>query len=116
MIDWIAGLLVLVGAFFALIASVGVFRLPDVLTRMHASTKAGTLGSTLILIAVALHKDDTSTSVKVIAAILFLIMTAPLAAHAIGRAAVKTGVPMRLRAGSRLPGATASEDAQKERP
>lgn len=104
MSEWIGGVLVLTGAFFALVAAIGVVRLPDVLTRMHASTKAGTLGSTLILIALALRENDAVITVKVIAAILFLIMTAPLAAHAIGRAAVKTGVPMRLRDSSRLPG------------
>lgn len=110
MIEWIAGLLVLSGGFFAVVAAIGVVRLPDVLVRMHASTKAGTLGSTLILIALALREGDFTSSVKVIATILFLIMTAPLAAHAIGRAAVKTGVPLRIRSDSSLPAAKAAKD------
>lgn len=88
MIDVIAGFLVLIGGVFALIASIGVIKLPDVLIRMHASTKAGTLASSLILIAVALVFGELSVIVKCIAAILFLLLTAPIAAHMIGRASL----------------------------
>ena len=84
----IAGLLVLSGAAFAFIASLGILRLPDVLTRMHASTKAGTLGSSLILAAVAAQFGDVSAIVKCVAAVLFLMLTAPLAAHMLGRASL----------------------------
>ncbi len=83
-----AGILVLVGGAFAIIASLGVIRLPDVLTRMHASTKAGTLASTLILAAVAIHYGELSVLAKCVAAVLFLLLTAPLAAHMIGRASL----------------------------
>ena len=86
-IDVAGGVLVLLGGAFALIAAVGILRLPDVLTRMHASTKAGTLASALILIAVGLYFGDTSVTAKVIATVLFLMLTAPLAAHMLGRSA-----------------------------
>ncbi len=89
MIPILAGLFVLAGAAFVLIAALGVYRLPDVLNRMHASTKAGTLGASLALIAVALHFDSTAITAKVIATILFLMLTAPIAAHMIGRATVQ---------------------------
>ena len=72
-----------------MIASIGLVRLPDVLTRMHASTKAGTLASSLILVAVALNFGEPSVTVKCVAAVLFLVLTAPLAAHMIGRASVE---------------------------
>ncbi|MEM0947499.1 MAG: monovalent cation/H(+) antiporter subunit G [Pseudomonadota bacterium] len=88
MIEVVAGVFVLLGGFFSLIAALGIIRLPDVLTRMHASTKAGTLASSLILVSVALHFGDASVVVKCVAAVLFLILTAPLAAHMIGRASV----------------------------
>jgi len=88
MIDILAGVLVLIGAAFSLIASIGIVRLPDVLTRMHASTKAGTLGASLILIAAACIFGDTSTIAKCVASILFLLLTAPIAAHMIGRASL----------------------------
>ena len=92
--DWLIGVLFLLGGFFAFVAGLGVLRLPDVLTRMHASTKAGTLGSALILAGAALHFDDFAYTTKAILAILFILLTAPVAGHMIGRAAVRTGVPM----------------------
>jgi multicomponent Na+:H+ antiporter subunit G len=67
----------------------GILRLPDVLTRMHASTKAGTLASALILVAVALEFQEMGVTAKAIAAILFLMLTAPIAAHMLGRSAVE---------------------------
>ena len=63
-------------------------------TWMHASTKAGTLGSGLILVAVAVQFAEGTVIARAVAAILFLLMTAPVAAHLIGRAAFRTGVPM----------------------
>jgi multicomponent Na+:H+ antiporter subunit G len=54
---------------------------------MHASTKAGTLASALILVAVALVFGTTTVTTKALAAILFLMLTAPLAAHMLGRSA-----------------------------
>jgi multicomponent Na+:H+ antiporter subunit G len=92
--EWVIGFLCLTGAFFALIAGLGVLRLPDVLIRMHASTKAGTLGCGLILAAVALNFQEVSVTAKVVAGVLFLLLTAPIAAHMIGRAAVHTRVPL----------------------
>lgn len=88
MTEIVAGVLILIGAVFTLIASVGVIRLPDVLTRMHASTKAGTLGASLILAATAVVFADVSTIAKCVVAVLFLLLTAPLAAHMIGRASL----------------------------
>ncbi len=88
MIAIVAGVCVILGGAFALIAALGLVRLPDVLTRMHASTKAGTLASSLILVAVTLHFGEASVTVKCVAAVLFLLLTAPLAAHMIGRASV----------------------------
>jgi multicomponent Na+:H+ antiporter subunit G len=89
MIAYLAGILCLMGGGFAVIAALGVLRLPDVLTRMHASTKAGTLASALILAAVALQFQEMGVTAKAIAAILFLMLTAPIAAHMLGRAAVE---------------------------
>jgi multicomponent Na+:H+ antiporter subunit G len=89
MINVIVGLLLLLGGFFALIAAIGVLRLPDVLTRMHASTKAGILGSSLILIGGAFYLQETEITVRVVAIILFLMLTTPIGAHMIGRASVR---------------------------
>ena len=92
--DILVALLMLGGAGFSLLAGLGVARLPDVYLRMHAATKAGTLGSGLTLVAVAVHFGDWAVTVRVAATIFFLILTAPLAAHILGRAAYRTGVPL----------------------
>lgn len=89
MIETVAAIFVLAGSGFVLIAGLGVFRLEDVLNRMHASTKAGTLGSSLSLVAVALFFAESSVTARAVATILFLLLTAPIAAHMIGRATVQ---------------------------
>lgn len=89
MIEVLAGVLVLGGAAFAFIAGLGVYNLSDVLNRMHASTKAGTLGSALALAGAAVYFGEAGISVRVLATILFLMLTAPIAAHMIGRAAFR---------------------------
>jgi multicomponent Na+:H+ antiporter subunit G len=94
MIDLLVALLLALGGGFAAIAGLGLLRLPDVLIRMHASTKAGTLGVGLIVIAVAVSKGDLLVTTKAVLIILFLLLTAPVAAHLIGRAAYRTGTPL----------------------
>jgi multicomponent Na+:H+ antiporter subunit G len=88
----VAGLL-LGGAAFMLIAAVGLIRMPDLFTRMHATSKAGSLGAGLILVAVALYYGDLGISARALATIAFILLTAPIAAHVIGRAAYFVGVP-----------------------
>jgi multicomponent Na+:H+ antiporter subunit G len=92
MIELIAGILLLVGGAFTLIAGIGIMRLPDVFIRMHASTKVGTLGSGLILAGVAVFFGDNIVTFKSLLVVLFLLLTAPIGAHMIGRAALRTGV------------------------
>jgi multicomponent Na+:H+ antiporter subunit G len=89
----VAGL-VLLGALFGLLGAVGLLRMPDVLVRMHASTKLATLACGLTLIAAAVHFNSADVTIRAVAILLFLLLTAPLAAHMIGRAAVTTGVPL----------------------
>jgi len=85
--------LVLGGAGFALVAAIGVWRLPDAMMRMHASSKAGTLGGSMLFLAVALGLGDASAAVRAVAGIAFLLLTAPVASHLIGRATYLLGVP-----------------------
>lgn len=86
-----ANLLLLLGALFVLVAAVGLLRLPDLLMRMHAATKAGTLGAGLCLIAVAVAMPDPSVVARALATLIFLLMTAPIAAHVIAHAAYHAG-------------------------
>ena len=86
MIEVLVGVFLLGGAGFVLIAAIGIVRLPDLLTRMHASTKAGTLGALLVLVGLGIHEGSAEVLSKVVATALFLLLTAPIAAHMIGRA------------------------------
>lgn len=94
MIDALTAFLLIVGAGFVFVAALGLVRMPDVYIRMHAATKAGTLGTSLILAAVAVHGADAGIAARAGGAILFLLITAPVAAHLIGRAAYLSGVPL----------------------
>lgn len=94
MVDLLISSLLILGGLFSVVAALGVLRLPDVLIRMHASTKAGTLGCGLILLAVAVHFAETGIIARAVATIVFLMLTAPIAAHMIGRAAYRMGVPL----------------------
>jgi multicomponent Na+:H+ antiporter subunit G len=93
-LEILAGLLLLGGGAFSLISALGVLRLPDVLIRMHASSKAGTVGAGMILLAVAVLYGGGEIVARAIAAIFFLLLTVPVASHMIGRAAYVTGVKL----------------------
>ena len=90
--ELITAVLLAAGGLFACVAGIGLVRMPDVYIRMHAATKAGTLGAGLILSAAALHSADIGVELRAVLAIVFLMITAPVAAHMIGRAAYRTGV------------------------
>lgn len=74
------------GTLFMLVAAIGLLRLPDLYTRMHAVTKAGTLGVGLVLLSAAVAFGDVSVVTRALVALLFVLFTAPVSAHMIGRA------------------------------
>ncbi|MEO1701435.1 MAG: monovalent cation/H(+) antiporter subunit G [Pseudomonadota bacterium] len=86
-----SGTLVLIGALFGLAAALGLWRFPDIYTRMHSASKAGTLGSGLLLIAIAVHDGETSTVLRATAGVLFFLLTAPISAHLLAKAAYSVG-------------------------
>ncbi|MGN8645584.1 monovalent cation/H(+) antiporter subunit G [Gracilibacillus sp. HCP3S3_G5_1] len=87
-------LFLVIGTFFVLSASIGVIRFPDVYTRLHASTKAATLGISGIMLGafIFLYVEHGIVSGKLILGIIFILITAPVSAHMIGRSAHATGV------------------------
>lgn len=92
---WVAipvSILLIAGSLFALVAAVGVLRLPDVYTRMHAAAKAGTVGSGLLLLATGVGSEDPAIFVRALAGFVFFILTAPVSAHLLARAAHLAGV------------------------
>jgi len=94
MTETIAALLLLGGAAFMMVATIGALRLPDFYTRMHAITKAGTLGIGLILVGIAVFFGDLSATTRAAAVIAFVLFTAPVSAHMIGRAGYLDEVPL----------------------
>lgn len=84
-------IMLVAGGLFSLLAAVGVVRLPDVYTRMHAASKAGTVGSGLMLIAAGVHGGDFATFARAFAGFVFFILTAPVAAHLVAKAAHQAG-------------------------
>jgi multicomponent K+:H+ antiporter subunit G len=87
----IASGLIVLGAFFVLLGSIGLMRLPDIFTRLHGPTKATTLGVGAIVIAasVAAYSLTGEINLKALTVLLFLFITAPVSAHLLGKAALK---------------------------
>lgn len=78
-------LLLLLGSVFSLLATIGVLRLPDLYTRMHAASKAGAVGGGMILLAVALVSFDAGVALRAIMGTGFLLLTTPVSAHLLAR-------------------------------
>lgn len=85
--------LVVVGSFFLLVGTVGLLRFPDVYNRMHASSKAATLGASSMLLAGFVYYGPQGAGLTSLVGIVFLFITAPTGAHMISRSAQKMGVP-----------------------
>ncbi len=85
-------ILVLVGALFSALAALGILRFPDVYTRMHAASKAGPLGAGLILLGAGLASGDLAVGLRCFFGLTFLILTSPVSAHLLSRAAIKSGI------------------------
>ena len=83
-----------VGLAFDLLGCLGLVRLPDVYNRLQAATKCVTLGTCSILFGTFLIVGFTSAGMKALLCIIFLMLTAPVAAHAISRGAHRAGVKL----------------------
>lgn len=94
MTDLVAAALLLTGTALALIASIGLHRLPDLFSRMHAATKPATLGLVLTLTGVAIALGDLPAVAKLGAVIIFQFVTAPIGAHLIGRSVYVAGTEL----------------------
>jgi multicomponent Na+:H+ antiporter subunit G len=86
-LDLVYVALLAIGGFFLFTATLGLFRMPDVITRMHATTKCDTVAAGCILAAVALRAGDWIIVGKLFLAFLFILMINPCVAHIIGWAA-----------------------------
>jgi multicomponent Na+:H+ antiporter subunit G len=89
---WIVAIFLALGVFLHLIATIGILRLPDFYTRVHTVGKADTAGILLVLVAVAISEGFTLTTLKLVFVIIFYLLANPAAAHAIGHAALRSGL------------------------
>lgn len=83
-----------IGSLAILIAAIGIFRMPDFYLRLSVTVKAATLGTGFLLLATCLFFGEISVNTKSLAIILFLVLTAPVAAHLIARAAYFSGTKL----------------------
>lgn len=86
LIDVISAAALIAGAALALIAAIGVHRLPDTLARMHAATKPATLGVVLCAVGAVLQLSDLSDAAKIAVVVVLQLVSAPIGAHVLGRA------------------------------
>jgi multicomponent Na+:H+ antiporter subunit G len=87
--DVMTGVLAVLGATFTLLAGIGALRFPDALARLHAATKATTLGFLLVVAGAVIQLGGGSTKLAFAVALVFL--TAPVAAHLVGRSTYRSG-------------------------
>lgn len=95
-LDWGLALssagLILTGCFFVIAGALGVLRMPDFYTRMHAAGMTDTLGAEFVLFGLMLQTGFSQSTLKLLLVALFLFLTSPTASHAIANAAHKSGL------------------------
>lgn len=84
--------LIITGLIFDFFGCIGLIRFPDVYGRLQASAKCVTLGTCGILLGLFLFRGFTATGIKALLCLLFIILTAPVSAHALARSAYLSGV------------------------
>jgi len=89
--DVAAAVCFLLGSLLSLVAGIGLARFPDLLSRMHAATKPQVLGLILMMAGLALHLRTAAVLGTLVLVVLFQMITAPVAAHMVGRAGYRTG-------------------------
>lgn len=86
----VVGLLILVSAFLSMAAGIGIVRFPDVLTRLHAATKPQVLGLATVLVAIIVQVPTWGVLTTAVLVMTFQLLTQPMTAHMLGRAAYRT--------------------------
>jgi multicomponent Na+:H+ antiporter subunit G len=94
MSETIGQIFIVAGLAFDILGCIGLIRLPDVYNRLQATTKCVTLGTCSILLGTLVTKGLTPTGIKALLCIAFLLLTSPVAAHALARGAHKSGVKL----------------------
>ncbi len=92
LVDILSWACILTGGAFSIIGGVGLLRLPDLFSRMHASGIVDTLGMGLIMLGLMLQGGFTLVTTKLIIIVIFIVFTSPTATHALAKAALHGGV------------------------
>ena len=87
-------ILVLIGVLFDLFGCIGLVRLPDIYNRLQAATKCVTLGTCMILVGVLFMTGISSAGARAFLCAVFVLLTSPVAAHALARAAYRSGIKL----------------------
>lgn len=90
--DIVGGALIVVGAFFYLVGAIGIYRMPDVYTRMHAASVSETLGVGFLVLGMMVLAGFTLISVKLAIILGVILFTSPIATHALAQAALHEGI------------------------
>lgn len=91
LVDLVSWVLLLLGGFFVFVGGVGVLRMPELYTRMHASGVTDSIAPILVLLGLMLQAGFTLISVKLVAILIFLLLTGPTASNALASAALLAG-------------------------
>ena len=92
--DIITIILISIGMLFELVGCIGLIRMPNVYNRLQAATKCVTIGTCFILAGVCVSFGLSLSGLKAFVCIIFVLLTSPTAAHAIARAAHRSGIPL----------------------
>ncbi|MEZ4703733.1 MAG: monovalent cation/H(+) antiporter subunit G [Bdellovibrionota bacterium] len=90
----LVALIFVLGFFFTFVGIIGVLRLPNFYARLHAVGKSDTLGVSLMLLALAVHVGWNLVAIKILCILGFFFVVNPIVAHALGRSALKSGLPI----------------------
>jgi len=95
--EYIGMALILIGGIFLFLGALGIFRMPDIYSRLQAGTKASTLGAMSTILGVGFIQPDWL--IKVIIIVIFIAVANPLSSHALARASYRSGVAPKLKSG-----------------
>lgn len=92
LITVLSGVLIISGALAIIIGLLGIFRMPDFFTRLHAASVIDTMGTMLILAGLMLYSGMNLISLKLLLIMVFILITTPAAAHALAKSALHGGL------------------------
>lgn len=112
-IDIASWLLILLGCFFTLTGAVGLIRMPEIFTRMHAASVTDTLGAGLLVLGMCLQAGFTLVTLKLLFLLAMFFFTGPVVTHALAQACLHEGIrPMLAEDRRNRQGATAKNDGR----